>query len=159
MYGSMVASLHACLYVGCIYACIFMYTLSYNHQHLGANADGGAWPHPPFASTFWGHSWKAARQGLVHLKLFTTGLIDLPKPRPPRSSHRPPPPRGVSYRDNLVGRIILGEASQVAIQPELAIPDCAGNRLVELVVSPTVPHDPAQGPITKGIKTRLQGTG
>ena len=58
---------------------------------------------------------KPLGRDLAHLKLLTTGLIDLPKPLLPRSSHRYSPPRAVSNIDNLVGKIILWEVSQVAI--------------------------------------------
>lgn len=71
----------------------------------------------------------------AHLKLLTTDMINLLKTKRFRSSHKPNPHRAVSRRDNLIGKIVLREARQMPIQPELVVLNCACNQKVTLVLS------------------------
>lgn len=70
--------------------------------------------HPLFPPAKVPHGESPARDSALH-KLFTTGLINLPKPRLPRTPPKPPSPRAISNKDDLVGRIILWEMSHVPV--------------------------------------------
>lgn len=71
----------------------------------GADTDGGAWPHSPFASTYEGPSWRATRQALG----LSLTLDNIAEPRLPRSSYGLPLPRMFSERHNLMDRVIHRE--------------------------------------------------
>lgn len=114
-------------------------------------ADGGAEP-----SSGVPHDEPTGRPS-AHLFLLTTELVNLPKPLP-SSSNGLLPPGIASSRGDLMGRVIRRETSSVSVWPELAVPSSAGPLRLDTCSFQVHPHDPAQGPVTEGIKTRLQST-